>query len=164
MVYTANWGIIWYLPPIKGTRKLYWLIPPSNTRLKTHNYMGVSKNSGTPKSSILIGCSIINHPFWGIPIFGNTHIGIQQVGYGDFPCKVAVDTWSALIFGFRDGMILGRFSHQRSNQRKTLPTWPSSFYTAWIIALLALKKVPFTGLVVINIFGMLMVMVPSMQL
>ena len=27
--------------------------------------MGVSKNSGTPKSSILIGCSIINHPFWG---------------------------------------------------------------------------------------------------
>ena len=36
--------------------------------------MGVSKNSGTPKSSILIGFSIINHPFWGTPIFGNTHI------------------------------------------------------------------------------------------
>ena len=33
----------------------------------------VSKNSGTPKSSILIGFSIINHPFWGTPIFGNTH-------------------------------------------------------------------------------------------
>ena len=28
---------------------------------------------GTPKSSILIGFSIINHPFWGTPIFGNTH-------------------------------------------------------------------------------------------
>ena len=27
-----------------------------------------------PKSSILIGFSIINHPFWGTPIFGNTHI------------------------------------------------------------------------------------------
>ena len=26
---------------------------------------GLSKNSGTPKSSILIGFSIINHPFWG---------------------------------------------------------------------------------------------------
>ena len=26
--------------------------------------MGVSKNSGTPKSSILIGISIISHPFW----------------------------------------------------------------------------------------------------
>ena len=34
--------------------------------------LGVSKNSGTPKSSILIGFSIINHPFWGTPIFGNT--------------------------------------------------------------------------------------------
>ena len=38
------------------------------------NYMGVSKNRGTPKSSILIGFSIINHPFLGTPIFGNTHI------------------------------------------------------------------------------------------
>ena len=36
--------------------------------------MDVSKNSGTPKSSILIGFSIINHPFWGAIIFGNTHI------------------------------------------------------------------------------------------
>ena len=39
-----------------------------------HLYMGVSKNKGTPKSSILIGFSIINHPFWGTIIFGNTHI------------------------------------------------------------------------------------------
>ena len=37
-------------------------------------YMGVSNNSGTPKSSILIGFSIINHPFRGTAIFGNTHI------------------------------------------------------------------------------------------
>ena len=37
-------------------------------------YMGVSKNRGTPKSFILIGVSIVNHPFWGTPIFGNTHI------------------------------------------------------------------------------------------
>ena len=36
--------------------------------------MGVSKNSCTPKSSILIRFSIINHPFWGTPIFGNIHI------------------------------------------------------------------------------------------
>ena len=33
--------------------------------------MGVSKNGGTPKSSILIGFFIINHEFWGTPIFGN---------------------------------------------------------------------------------------------
>ena len=36
--------------------------------------MGVSENSVTPKSSILLGFSIINHPFWGTPIFGNTHM------------------------------------------------------------------------------------------
>ena len=48
---------------------------------KTNNYtypkylpqvftnMGVSLNGGTPKPSILIGVSIINHPFWGTPIF-----------------------------------------------------------------------------------------------
>ena len=35
------------------------------------SYMDVSENSGTPKSSILIGFSIINHPFWGFsPYFG----------------------------------------------------------------------------------------------
>ena len=42
------------------------------------NYMGVSENYGTPKSSILIGFSIINHPFWGTPIFGNIHICINR--------------------------------------------------------------------------------------
>ena len=36
--------------------------------------MVVSENSGTPKSSILIGFSFINHPFWDTPIFGNTHM------------------------------------------------------------------------------------------
>ena len=46
--------------------------------------MGVSKNRGTPKSSILIELSIINHPFWGpTPIFGNT----QMVDF-DFTLQV----------------------------------------------------------------------------
>ena len=38
--------------------------------------MGVSENGGTPKSSNLIGISILNHPFWGTPVFGNTHMAI----------------------------------------------------------------------------------------
>ena len=43
-------------------------------------HMGVSKNRFfSPKSSILIGFSIINHPFWGIPIFGNTHMWRQKI-------------------------------------------------------------------------------------
>jgi len=42
---------------------------------RSSKHMGVSKNSGfyTPKSSILIGFSIISHPFWETPIFGNTN-------------------------------------------------------------------------------------------
>ena len=40
--------------------------------------MDVSENRGTPKSSILIGFSIVNHPFWGTPIFGNIHIVISS--------------------------------------------------------------------------------------
>ena len=37
--------------------------------------MDVSENTGFPKSSLLIGFSIIN--FWGTPIFGNTPIWIN---------------------------------------------------------------------------------------
>ncbi len=39
---------------------------------------GVSKNNGTPKSSILRGFSITNHPFWGYPYF-RKHPEIQRV-------------------------------------------------------------------------------------
>ena len=42
--------------------------------------MGFPENRGTPKSSILIGFSSINHPFWGTPIFGNTHISVSSIG------------------------------------------------------------------------------------
>ena len=38
-----------------------------------HCYTEVSWNRGTPKSSIEMGFSIINHPFWG-SIYGNHHI------------------------------------------------------------------------------------------
>ena len=45
----------------------------SSIVLLSFSHMGVSKNRGTPKSSILIRFSIINHPFWGTTIFGNIH-------------------------------------------------------------------------------------------
>ncbi len=47
-----------------------------------------------PKSSILIGFSIINHPFWGTPIFGNTQIsiwlleGLSNLRVGNFQWNV----------------------------------------------------------------------------
>ena len=53
--------------------------------------MGVSKNNDTPKASTFRGFSIINHPFWGTPIFGNTHIReFKQVRVQDeFPPLIA---------------------------------------------------------------------------
>ena len=45
----------------------------SSIVLLSFSHMGVSKNRGTPKSSILIRFSIINHPFLGTTIFGNIH-------------------------------------------------------------------------------------------
>ena len=44
-----------------------------------YSQMDVSKNNGTPKSSILIGFSIVNHPFWGTIIFGNTQIALKSM-------------------------------------------------------------------------------------
>ena len=40
---------------------------------KIRDYMAVSENRGTPKSSILIGFSIINHPFWKHPYSFDSH-------------------------------------------------------------------------------------------
>ena len=53
--------------------------------------MDVSENSGTPKSSILIGFSIRNHPFWGIPIFGTTRMGVRRPKASAE--KTTVKTW-----------------------------------------------------------------------
>ena len=60
--------------------------------------MDVFKNSGTPKSSILIWFSIINHPFWGTPIFGNTHINtLNHSGFSD----LFLDICKLLVFFFK---------------------------------------------------------------
>ena len=40
--------------------------------------MGGSINGGTPKSSILVGCSIINHLFWRIPMTMKTPYGYER--------------------------------------------------------------------------------------
>ena len=51
----------------------------SHKQLSLISDMDVSENRGVPpKSSILIGFSIINHPFWDTPIFGNTHMGVDE--------------------------------------------------------------------------------------
>ena len=51
-----------------------YLLKGQSWTLALYVDVDVSENSGTPKSSILIRFSIINHPFWGTPIFRNTHV------------------------------------------------------------------------------------------
>ena len=55
-------------------------------------HMDVSKNSGTPKSSILIGFSTINHPFWGTPIFWK-HPYIPTYGHSSQRSSFPFDTY-----------------------------------------------------------------------
>ena len=71
-IVTNSW---WQLSSSKKKMQV-WRLSKDSDDLSSFFFwdMGVSKNRGTPKSSILIGFSIINHPFWGTPIFGNTHI------------------------------------------------------------------------------------------
>ena len=56
----------------------------SMTQATHEKYMtyGCFQNRDTPKSSIYLGFSIINHPFWGTTIFGNTHIIIIHISIG----------------------------------------------------------------------------------
>jgi len=64
-----------------------------------NHHLGVSENNGIPKSSILIGFSIISHPFWGTPIFGNTHIHEDK-----YKKMLTVFTGSTHVFVLRLGM------------------------------------------------------------
>ena len=44
-------------------------------------YAGFQSHGGTPKSSIIRGLSIINHPaIGGIPFLGNIHISNSRMG------------------------------------------------------------------------------------
>ena len=56
--------------------------------------MDVSKNRDTPKSSILIGCSIIFTIYFGVPpIFGNTYMELL----GSDRAPVVMDNHSASL-------------------------------------------------------------------
>ena len=53
--------------------------------------MGVSKNNGTPKSSIWIGFSIINHPFWGFFPYFWKHPYLNKVTFEQKKPPLAVE-------------------------------------------------------------------------
>ena len=51
------------------------------------SYGGFRSHGGTPKSSISMGLSIINTPFWGTPIHGKPpNLAVQQLSLGPLPC------------------------------------------------------------------------------
>ena len=72
-----------------------------------------------PKSSILIGFSIINHPFWGTPIFGNTHVGIRIVDvYGKCTINIIPVPWIRHGYRKREKK-LGSSKHLITKEYKT---------------------------------------------
>ncbi len=71
-------GILWV--PLRIPIPFIFGDPRNPNHRAPNHQLGVSKNNGTPKSSILIGFSIINHPFWGpTPIFGNIQLTISRI-------------------------------------------------------------------------------------
>ena len=92
---TAATQVCTFLSSVPCYQELCWqnvILLKKKKRMQWKIHMAVSENRGTPKSSILIGVSIINHPFWGTTIFGNTHMKeVTQkqkntgVSYPNFP-------------------------------------------------------------------------------
>ena len=81
------------------------------------NHIDVSENSGTPKPSILVGFSIINHPFWGTPIFWKhpySLIYIYMMIYLE-----AYDFHMFSCFHWRLGLPIIRWSHVVDQKLKT---------------------------------------------
>ena len=85
-------------------------LPSSETNNKSSEQLGVSENNGTPKSSILIGFSIINHPFWGTSVFGNPQL--ELVCFAAWVLRV---TWSNMwTTSFQEWAICLGFSEMGS--------------------------------------------------
>ena len=87
--------------------------------------MDVSKNSGTPKSSILIRCSIINHPFRGTPISGNTQIVYLKNTDHQEPCSPDPPQEALHAAGREDSR------HQGIEETKTFEPCPKTSKTWW---------------------------------
>ncbi len=60
-------------------------------------YMGVSKNNGTPKSSILVGFPLFSPSILGVsPIFGNIHMGILM-SQGQNVCSFRFESLNQIV-------------------------------------------------------------------
>ena len=68
----------------------HWCKTGKNISTDWWGYLGVSWNGGTTKPSILIGDSLIDHPFWGTSIYENPHFL--------FGLTASLDVWSSHVF------------------------------------------------------------------
>ena len=80
-----------------------------------------------PKSSILIGFSIINHPFWGTPIFGNTHVFVGSPAKR-FLCALSIHH---KVIGFAQVPVVGMAG---PNFNEGMAAWCISKMREWSIS------------------------------
>ena len=74
--------------------------------------MGVSSNRGTPKSSILVGLSTINHPAIGVPSFMETpYVNIVKHKQG----AAAETVWGGSLQHLGIKMRIGHESNETIN-------------------------------------------------
>ena len=81
--------------------------------------MDVSKNSGNPKSSILIGFSIINHPFWGTYFWKHPYVESWRQGgrqYLDFQICLNMILHTVIIYRFLCQCVMGQLNLQASTR------------------------------------------------
>ena len=96
--------------------------------------MDVSENSGTPKSSILIGFSIINHPFYThIGVYNSTHNRIVGAYLAPAPPPLCLTAWRrvqehcCLKLSTKNVSIVGGFSINPSEKKIcAMSNWKSS--------------------------------------
>ena len=67
--------------------------------------MGVSTRGGSPKPSILVGFSLINHLFWGTPMAMETHMAMPPDSVSRYHPRWQVtldlESWSRCNMGYR---------------------------------------------------------------
>ena len=114
-----------FLENTHKSRRIYGWTDKFSEMLKSNMiYVGVSKNTGTPKPSILIGFSIINHPFWGTPIFGNTHVYVENSTFKD---HLVGKFQTGLPFAARPAASLSRLIGSEPNRVPTTLQWLSDW-------------------------------------
>ena len=92
-----QWSIIsppWWMGCQPGRMRFFVL---DETLLKSYIWM-FPKMVVPPNHPFLIGFSIINHPFWGTPIFGNIHIWMIIWGQVHFWLRVEMAVKKNLMF------------------------------------------------------------------